>query len=245
MHGCNGHGICLRGICACSKGWFGVDCAVPMDAAAATLDPVIMMDPHTANVAASPPAREHACHAEKWRTSAAESSTVRAMRPQPSLSPDLPLSPLVPFRVYVYELPSWLNAGCWADQTARHSRSPVEPGELVALQHGPQPLFQIEDGAGTYSAYRHLRSRLLRDWGLRTSNPGEASLFYWESAAFDCFSNVGDARAMLRLQVDYIREHYPFWDRRQGADHATFVSGDTGRAAAYSPCPQSSPRLHL
>lgn len=38
INGCSGHGRCLRGLCACDMGWFGIDCGVDLSRPDSRLD---------------------------------------------------------------------------------------------------------------------------------------------------------------------------------------------------------------
>ena len=233
---CSGRGRCLRGVCSCDLGYFGLDCSVDLSVDSAARDPVAMPDPLPAAAAA---ARSKATLSAALRPPSSADpqsawpsaqSARRRAPPRPWAGGGLhPAHGCALPRVYVYELPAWLGVACNVDRGA---------GDSPTAGYGP------------YSAPMTLHARLLADWAVRTLDPDEADIFYIPSLLYGCHGNLqpanrylvkqarcwrglrrhgfaGKRRMLLaallwlmlsavRPQVDYLNAHYPFWGARGG-----------------------------
>ncbi|CAL9231234.1 unnamed protein product [Arabidopsis halleri] len=76
--------------------------------------------------------------------------------------------------------------------------------------------------------------RALLSSDVRTLDPEEAD-FYFVPVYVSCnfstsngFPSLSHARSLLSSAVDFLSDHYPFWNRTQGADHVFVASHDFG-----------------
>ncbi|CAA0404252.1 unnamed protein product [Arabidopsis thaliana] len=76
--------------------------------------------------------------------------------------------------------------------------------------------------------------RALLSSDVRTLDPDEADYFFvpvYVSCNFSTsngFPSLSHARSLLSSAVDFLSDHYPFWNRSQGSDHVFVASHDFG-----------------
>ncbi|CAD5332416.1 unnamed protein product [Arabidopsis thaliana] len=76
--------------------------------------------------------------------------------------------------------------------------------------------------------------RALLSSDVRTLDPEEADYFFvpvYVSCNFSTsngFPSLSHARSLLSSAVDFLSDHYPFWNRSQGSDHVFVASHDFG-----------------
>ncbi|CAH8271927.1 unnamed protein product [Arabidopsis lyrata] len=76
--------------------------------------------------------------------------------------------------------------------------------------------------------------RALLSSDVRTLDPEEADFFFvpvYVSCNFSTsngFPSLSHARSLLSSAVDFLSDHYPFWNRTQGSDHVFVASHDFG-----------------
>lgn len=117
-------------------------------------------------------------------------------------------------RIFVYELPAWLNVAYRAFTT-------------------------IGGHKGIYGAYTFFLDRLLNDSAVRTLDPREANAFLVPVFAFDAAGNVGSASWAVDRALAYIQAHHvDNWNRAGGADHIVWMPRDRGY------CDSIRPELH-
>lgn len=191
INGCTRRGRCLRGFCSCDMGWFGIDCSIELAAlAAAHVDDIMVeMEPPTLG---------------------------EAIPVLPAASIPLRREPqYVTPRIYVYELPPWMNLAHFMDHHDYH-------------------------GDGIYSGWRVFFEQLLRDWDVRTLDPEEANLFYVPAFTFAFTDNGGPTKLYIERVINFIKtEHPAIWDRNGGADHIFWAPGDRGNC----PLPEDQQQL--
>ena len=200
---CGGRGECLSGFCRCNHGWSGVDCSVP-------LVPTLRWD---AALAAAQHASAHA---------------------PPRLRPS----------IYVYELPSQFNVRLMEGRT--------HAGDCVFRRY--------EGGAANMTAWLPAAfglevavHELLLASPHRTLDPETADFFfvpvyggcyisrYFRPTPNHNLFTTEDApwlpapvlgTRFYRAAIEWVREHFPFWARRGGADHMLAFPHDEGACIA-------------
>ena len=183
---CSGRGRCLRGVCSCDLGYFGLDCSVDLSADSAPRDPVAMPGPLPAAAAARSKATLSAAlrppsSADPQSAWPSAQSARRRAPPRPWAGGGLhPAHGCALPRVYVYELPAWLGVACNVDRGA---------GDSPTAGYGP------------YSAPMTLHARLLADWAVRTLDPDEADIFYIPSLLYGYRGNLQPANRYLVKQA--------------------------------------------
>ena len=202
LNGCSGAGVCYNGFCSCKPGLFGIDCSINLTTLAALQASGLSAD---ITVEVDPPAVADV-HGDRWGVAAEAEVAAQQLSREPQF-----IRP----RVYVYELPPWLNLAHFADQSA-----------FI--------------GDGIYSGWRLFLEALLRDWGTRTLDPAEANLFYVPALTFAFTDNGGPPQSYVRRVADFLAtEHPALWGRNNGSDHIFWAAGDRGAC----PLPEDEKRF--
>ena len=106
---CSGEGVCIRGFCSCTMGFFGVDCSIDLDAASDALrrsDPIAELDMPTGDP-------------ELEGLLANSTAGLTMANPRAVEVPTGTKQELHKPRVYVYELPPWLAQSYELEFTGR------------------------------------------------------------------------------------------------------------------------------
>ena len=197
FNACSRQGICIRGQCACDLGYFGIDCSINLknftrdnDELHARLD-----DPDTGFSGSG-----------QLTTNVSNSSQFTTHVHPGEL------------RIYVYELPAWLNLEQIIDRGAGH----------MHMHHD------------IYNSYFIFLERLLHDWTVRTLDPTDADLFYVPSFGYGMGGNGGTPAQQVRRTLAYLQAHYPeHFLQYEGADHVVWAVNDMGV------CPMPADLSHL
>ncbi|CAH8376887.1 unnamed protein product [Eruca vesicaria subsp. sativa] len=111
-------------------------------------------------------------------------------------------------KIYVYDLPAKFNVD-WVTASDRCS-------------------------SHLFAAEVAIHRALLSDSSVRTLLPEEADFFFvpvYVSCNFSTangFPSLSHAKSLISSAVDFISEHYPFWNRTRGSDHVFVASHDFG-----------------
>ncbi|KAL1523164.1 hypothetical protein AB1Y20_018119 [Prymnesium parvum] len=221
LNQCSGHGECRRAFCACDLGWTGSDCSIPI------AQPEL--------VRASDGDRQAW---QVWRRAphaAANQSVAQALRPS----------------IFVYELPTQFNN--WLLETRMH------PNDCAYRRYhtdrGSNQTLWDDYAFGMEMAVHEL----LLASPHRTLNPETAdfffvpiyggcyiSRFFRPTAIHNLFFRIPDdwqacrpltpapvrGNEHYRAALRWIQEEYPFWRRKNGADHIFAFPHDEGACVA-------------
>ncbi|GLI60030.1 hypothetical protein VaNZ11_002095 [Volvox africanus] len=228
---CSGHGECDSGFCKCHEGWYGTDCArkvagQPMEPGLHEAD----RRPWLAEAVRVAPEAAAAALAAGGEAAGAAAATVT----QPGLK-QARRRPLI----YVYDLPPAYNARMLQYRNDKglctwRSYNSGNRTEVSAWTYGLEVLFH----------------EMLLQSDHRTFDPETADYFYvpMYSSCFifplHCYADgpwwhvPSGPRVMhvtnMMLEIrDWIRKHFPYWDRRGGRDHIWLMTHDEG--ACYAP----------
>ncbi|PSC68519.1 exostosin-like glycosyltransferase [Micractinium conductrix] len=202
---CNGHGECQQGFCKCQQGWFGHDCAY-----------------RTAGTPWTPGMEDGE---RPWLKPFVHTPVARD--PEPGQTRKRPL-------IYVYELPPWYNSVMLQYR--------VGSGDCVHRSFD-------EHNSSHHSASLYLNTMIheaLLQSEHRTLDPEEADYFYMPVYAtclifpilysndFPVFHGgpaaprLQAATNMLIEMHNWVRSHFPYWDRNGGRDHILASLHDEG-----------------
>jgi hypothetical protein len=204
FNACSGNGTCIRGQCACRPGFFGIDCSIDLRS--------VSRERWTA-VALDDPSTRYMEDEEEEAAAAANSSAARVGNL--SFATRTRVGAL---KIYIYELPAWLNLEVILDMPAGH----------VHMNHD------------IYNGYHIFLERLLHDWSVRTLDAAEADFFYVPTFGYGVGGNGGSPAAQTTRVLNYIRARYPqHFLRAGGADHIFWAVNDFGL------CPMPPELSHL
>ncbi|GLC68059.1 hypothetical protein PLESTF_000640400 [Pleodorina starrii] len=128
----------------------------------------------------------------------------RSMAYQPATLGALPdLRPHSKLKIYMYDLP-WDIAFPYEYNDGHFGRDPM------------------------YKAYEYFMTYFLTDTVVRTENPYEANLFYVPMLLYFYIGNVRDPVPQATRTLNYVKTHWPFYNRTGGRDHFFFMTGDRG-----------------
>ncbi|KAG2486464.1 hypothetical protein HYH03_014911 [Edaphochlamys debaryana] len=225
---CSGHGECDHGFCRCHAGWYGTDCA--RKAAGQATEPGQQTAGRTWLQEVVVPAPEAALAEEAGRQGGGTASASTASGPAPSRRRPL---------IYVYDLPAAYNS--------RMLQYRNDKGLCTwrSFNSGNN----TETYGWTYGLEVALHEMLLQS-PHRTFDP-EAADFFYVPVYGSCFifplhcyadgpwwhapsgPRVMHVTNMMLDARDWIRQHFPYWDRRGGRDHIWLMTHDEG--ACYAP----------
>ncbi|KXZ54467.1 hypothetical protein GPECTOR_4g532 [Gonium pectorale] len=221
---CSGHGECDSGFCKCHAGWYGTDCARKV--AGQPMEPGHLESkarPWLDDLVRIAPEAEAAARAASVPAGGGFSFQQTRQRPL----------------IYVYDLPPAYNARMLQYRNDR--------GVCVwrAFESGNRTaIFEWTYGLEVLMHEMMLQSEH------RTFDPEQADFFYVPvySSCFifpiHCYADgpwwhaPSGPRVMhvtnMMLEVrDWVRKHFPYWDRRGGRDHVWLMTHDEG--ACYAP----------
>jgi hypothetical protein len=121
-------------------------------------------------------------------------------------------------KIYIYELPAWLNLQVILDMGAGH----------------------VHMNYDIYNTYHIFFERLLHDWSVRTLDASEADFFYVPTFGYGVGGNGGSPVVQTTRVLNYIRAHYPrHFLRANGSEHIFWAVNDGGM------CPMPPELSHL
>ena len=193
FNACSSHGSCVRGQCACNSGYFGIDCSINL---------MSMSSSGIENDASNDELHVRLDDPD-GNFSESKGPLQQAVQPLGEFHIHSPGE----LRIYVYELPAWLNLEQIIDKGAGHFH----------MNHD------------MYNSYHIFLERLLHDWTVRTLDPADADLFYVPAFGYGMGGNGGSPAHQVRRTLAYLREHYPeHFVLYDGADHIVWSVNDMG-----------------
>ncbi len=195
FNACSSHGVCIRGQCACDVGFFGIDCSIDLTRINMSNDTLhIRLDDPETNFSES-------------GGQAQANATLNIVHFHPGT-----------LRIYVYELPAWLNLEQVIDKGAGHYHMNWD----------------------IYNSDHIFLERLLHDWSVRTLDPADADLFYVPEFGYGLAGNGASPTQQVRRTFAFLRSHYPeHFVQYEGADHIVWALNDLGA------CPMPADLSHL
>ncbi|KAG2424862.1 hypothetical protein HYH02_015125 [Chlamydomonas schloesseri] len=223
---CSGHGDCDSGFCKCHPGWYGTDCA--RKAAGLPMEPGLHVGgsrPWLKGTVVESPEAAAASAAGASAAGGAGGTPLHGASRRPL--------------IYVYDLPPAYNSRMLQ---YRNDRGMCTWRAFGLGNH-------TETFAWTYGLEVLMHEMMLQS-AHRTFDP-EAADFFYVPVYGSCFifplhcyadgpwwyapsgPRVMHVTNMMLEVRDWIRKHFPYWDRRGGRDHIWLMTHDEG--ACYAP----------